>query len=282
MVLTEFGEFATLADARVARAAAQAKAAVAPPVLIAEPQEPAPAVATARPATDKRGSLVARTRPRTLAEVVGQPTAVAQLAAYVANPVPRALILAGDTGTGKTSAAWAIAADLGCDCNAIGDVGGGVYEIMAGEQRVKDLNTVWPLLWQKPFYSARGWKVLIINELETPSGTYERWWLDNLEALPPHTFIIFTTNSLDTLPRRLRSRCNVVKFRSSADDLLAAARELARKVYREETGTALSDSVLVDVLAEATVDGTISLRDVVQGLEPMIEAARATTKAVAQ
>src|SRR3990170_5029399 len=59
-----------------------------------------------------------RYRPRTLDEVVGNPTAVAELRRWAQSwgrgvPERRAVILQGDPGVGKTSAATALAGDMG-------------------------------------------------------------------------------------------------------------------------------------------------------------------------
>ena len=50
-------------------------------------------------------------RPKTLSEVVGQP--IGPLEEFARDPYPTCIALEGPTGTGKTSAAIALAADLG-------------------------------------------------------------------------------------------------------------------------------------------------------------------------
>src|SRR5256885_13025184 len=57
-------------------------------------------------------------RPKTLDEVVGNPTAIAELRKWAAawdkgRPDKRAVVLQGDPGIGKTSAALALANDMG-------------------------------------------------------------------------------------------------------------------------------------------------------------------------
>src|SRR5262249_7688652 len=79
-----------------------------------------------------RASLVDRYRPQTLAEICGQGPAMALLQAFAKAPYPAAFVFAGETGTGKTSAALALARDLGCvpdECEF-----GGIYTISAGDQ----------------------------------------------------------------------------------------------------------------------------------------------------
>ncbi|MDX1535017.1 MAG: AAA family ATPase, partial [Thermoplasmata archaeon] len=71
-------------------------------------------------------------RPRSLRDVAGNPTAVGQLEAWAkawetGRPRTRAVVLVGEPGIGKTSAALALAADMGW----------GVIEMNASEKRNK-------------------------------------------------------------------------------------------------------------------------------------------------
>src|SRR5262245_55365176 len=77
-------------------------------------------------------NLTEKYRPRTLADVVGQPWATEQLREFTANPVSCAFLFEGATGTGKTSAALALAHDLGVDIAA--GPPGGLHQIASGEQ----------------------------------------------------------------------------------------------------------------------------------------------------
>ncbi len=268
-------EYATWADAAEAQRAESAPVAVLdlPP---AEPDpvrapDPAPLTLTGNadpPA--KRLSLVAKHRPRTLADVVGQPEAVATLRALVADPYPCGIILAGATGTGKTSAAYALAADLGCDLGANPPEFGGVWSIPAGDQSADALREIWPKMWRIPFQSVNGWKVLIVNEVEQLNGTVERLWLDRLEEMPPRTVIVFTTNAPETLPARFVDRCTLIEFESAADKLQAAARALAAGIWREETGDEIPADVLQKVMDRSNVLGGMSFRRTVQALIPLL------------
>ena len=238
--------------------------------------EPEPLVLSApgpdRPA--RRQALTEKHRPRTLAQVMGQPEAVRRLSAFAAAPYPTAFVLAGDTGTGKTSAAWALAADLGCDIDAQPVEFGGVESIPSGEHTPAVLQDLWPKLWTMPFQSRDGWRVLIVNEVERIGGKVELLWLDRLEDMPSKLVIVFTTNDVSSLPDRFLDRCigGVIEFASAADDLGPAARDLAAAVWREETGGAIPPAVLEEVTTRAIRAGRLSFRRVVQALVPLIAA----------
>jgi len=179
MVTFEGKQYKDWAEARAA-VAAQVAAVVTPPAPIAEPALMAFTLSTepkSEPAR-KRQALTEKYRPHKLADLVGQSGAVAVLSAFCADPYPAAFIFAGESGTGKTSAAWALAADLGCNIDSAEF--GGVHSIPSGELNADTVRGVWGGLWQTPFDSVKGWKVLIINEVESLTGTVERLFLDRL------------------------------------------------------------------------------------------------------
>ena len=248
----------------------------APPQAVAALSSAGPLVELA-PASNKPEALTVRYRPRRLAQLQGQPEAVATLAEFIAAPYPCAFILAGATGTGKSSAAYALAGELGCDLTQ-GEFGG-VFSIPSGEHTAAALKETWPYLYSTPFYSARGWKVLIVNEVEELKAAIEQAWLDRLEDIPPKTVIVFTTNALDTLPDRFVDRCigGVLEFRASADDLAEPARALARSIWHAEVSQEIPADVLERVVKSSIRAGTISFRRIVQALVGPIMAAKART-----
>src|SRR5437763_1970603 len=66
-----------------------------------------------------------------LADVLGQPAVVSGLATFAAAPYPTSFLFAGESGTGKTSAAHALARELGIDADS--EEMGGLYEVPSGE-----------------------------------------------------------------------------------------------------------------------------------------------------
>lgn len=265
MVTFEGKEYANWAEAR----ASTRKPEPVPvaPVALLDP-EPVQVSIPTQDQPRRRQSLTERYRPRRLADVVGQPEIVAHLQALAADPYPCAIILAGETGTGKTSSAWALAADLGCNIDADPVEFGGVFSIASGEHNADTLRELWPTLWRIPFESEHGWKVVIVNECEAVNSTVERLWLDRLEELPPKTVIVFTTNNLASLPARFVDRCigGVLEFRAAADDLAEHGRALARSIWRTETGAEMPADVLDRVVTRSIQAGRMSFRRVVQNI----------------
>jgi replication-associated recombination protein RarA len=203
------------------------------------------------PAFASAGNLVTRYRPQTLAEVLGQPDVVAALRAFVASPYPAALLFHGESGCGKTSAAYALARDLGC---AVEEKElGGLCEIPSGSQSADQVREILHLLRFCPLMGS-GWRVLIVNECDRMSLPAETIWLDGLEHLPPKTVIVFTTNDLGRLSKRFRDRCEVYTFESATDKIGPWIQALARRVWQREVGQGecpALDSLGMPTLADA-------------------------------
>lgn len=200
-------------------------------------------------------SLTEKYRPRTLAQVVGQVAAVAALQAFVKRPMSGAFIFSGDTGTGKTSAAYALAADLGCDLKW------SVDSIASGEQTADAVRELSKKLCNIPMYGS-GWRAVIVNEADQMSKQAETVWLDVLESLPPCCVVIFTTNAAAKMSSRFRDRCMHLEFASDRASLEDAAIELAKVVWEGETGN--PGYPPMKYLVGAVEDERVSFRRVVQ------------------
>jgi replication factor C small subunit len=155
--------------------------------------------------------LIDAYRPRTVKDLVGQDAAVGELQDFLEDPHPCAFLFTGPTGTGKTSAALALARDLGVDM-AQGTFGG-LHHIPAGEQTAAAVGELREHLTLMT-WSGSGWKVAIIDEADTVHPTAAAKWLDVLDSdrLPRRTVFVFTTNNPGKLPARFRDRCQEVHF----------------------------------------------------------------------
>jgi replication-associated recombination protein RarA len=219
-----------------------------------------PAILEATPDT-RPLSLTEKYRPKTLAGLWGQPKVVQFLQRFARLPYSTALLFQGETGTGKTSAALVLAAELGCavDQSELG----GVWVIASGEQSADAVRETCRRMWQTPF-AGSGWKVVIVNEVDRMSAAAETIWLDRLENLPPRTVVVFTTNYPDKLSARLRDRCVRVEFESRAKRLVGPARDLLAAVWRAETGNAPDRPLLEGIVKDSIQSGQVSLRRAMQ------------------
>ena len=212
-------------------------------------------------ASSSAGPLTERYRPTSLDTLWGQEPVVKVLRKFVKAPYPAAFIFQGETGTGKTSAALALAAELGCRLDQ--HEFGGVNVVASGEQTAENVRDTWKRMWLTPL-TGSGWKVLVVNEADRMARPAEMIWLDCLENITPHTVVVFTTNDAQLLSQRFRDRCTRLAFESDADQQRASATAFAAAVWKAETGRKVPAGEPERIVAASEVDGQISFRRVVQ------------------
>ena len=209
------------------------------------------------------GSLVERYRPTRLDAIWGQAQVVKVLRRFAARPYPTAFVFEGGTGTGKTSAALALAAELGCDLAQ--KEFGGVRVIASGEQSADAVREAYRQMHNCP-WAGSGWKVVVVNEADRMARPAETIWLDVLEAIPGKTVIVFTTNEAGRLSQRFLDRCTRLAFESDAARLRASATAFASAVWKAETGKRPEAAKVQRLVQAAEADGQLSFRRVAQGL----------------
>ena len=176
-------------------------------------------------------SLVVKYRPRRLADVLGQLHVTEAMKNFTRAPYPTAFLFAGETGVGKTSAAIALAHELGVQVED--DELGGLYDLASGEQTGDSVRKIKAQLRLRPLFGS-GWRVLVVNECDRMSHGAEATWLDVLERIPEHVVIVFTTNVDNKLSRRFMDRCEFFHFTSETERLRPYLADLAKRVWKEE------------------------------------------------
>ncbi|HLX60305.1 MAG TPA: AAA family ATPase [Planctomycetota bacterium] len=175
--------------------------------------------------------LYEKHRPRTLSSVIGQNETVQSLLAQVASNAldGAAVMLLGPIGTGKTSIALALCADLGIDAMDIEQIGGDKCTIDFVNSTIES--------FALSCWSGKTWKALIVDEAHCMSAQARNAFLPYLEQLargyPKNRIVIFTSSEIETDLygnvqgpfEALASRCKVF---SLALDVEAAARHVAR------------------------------------------------------
>ena len=213
----------------------------------------------------KAGPLTERYRPPSLDAIWGQDEIVKFLCMFAAKPFSTAMLFEGETGTGKTSAALALDAALGCDLSQKPQEFGGVHSIASGEQTADAVRETCRLMWNSPF-SGSGWKVFVVNAADRMALPAETIWLDRLESLPAKTVVIFTTNNPERLSQRFKDRCTRLEFESDACKLRPAAERFVDAVWRAETGKTPDAAKVAQVVDAAQAGDRLSFRRIVQHL----------------
>jgi len=212
--------------------------------------------------------LTERYRPRDLATILGQPKVVKALQAFTRNPYSAAFLFEGETGTGKTSTAVALAAALGCQVDQADF--GGVTQVASGEQTAANVQETCQQLHNRPLLGS-GWRVVIVNEADKMTPGAEAIWLDRLEQLPRQTVVIFTTNFTERLPQRFLDRCQRLKFDHDPKRLSNLGSEFLKAVYLREAQKLPPPGLIEGIVKDVTQHGEFSFRRALQLLTPHVQ-----------
>ena len=186
--------------------------------------------------------LVEKYRPSSISEFVGIEDARLDAADLVRNPYKSAWYFVGASGTGKTTLALAIAAELGAE----------TIHVPSQSCTVDTVKQLRHRLASTPLFGC-GWWVVIVDEAEEMSAAAENAWLSLTDSTnrPENTIIIFTANGTDKLsnPDRFLSRCVVVRF--STHGLAKDATALLETIWEAETGSAANPPNFARIVKES-------------------------------
>ncbi|MBU1198164.1 replication factor C small subunit [Candidatus Micrarchaeota archaeon] len=166
-------------------------------------------------------------RPRSLSDVRGNPAAINQLKAFVANQNPPHLMFAGPAGSGKTSSALALAHDLFKDW-----VHQALLELNASDERgidvvrtkIKDFARTLPLA-SVPF------KIIFLDEADALTQDAQQALRRTMEKYSSNTRFILSCNYSSRIIEPLQSRCAVFRFSRLTDEDLKI---MAGHIIQEE------------------------------------------------
>ncbi|MBC7085846.1 MAG: replication factor C large subunit [Methanomethylovorans sp.] len=168
-------------------------------------------------------------RPKSLAEIVGNPAATNQLKAWAqqwleGKPEKKAVLLHGPAGVGKTSTAYALAIDMGweiIELNASDQRTGEVIERIAGS--ASKMSTLGG-------YSSK--RLIVLDEADNMHGTSDRGGTKAIGEIIQDTSqpILLIANDVYGIPSSIRSNVMEIKFNAlQTRSIVSALKQIAQK-----------------------------------------------------
>ena len=168
-----------------------------------------------------------RYRPKTLAEVVGNPAATKQLKSWAQQwlegiPEQRAVLLHGPAGVGKTSTAHALATDMNWE----------VIELNASDQRTADVieRVAGSASRMSTLNGISSKRLIVLDEADNMHGTSDRGGAKAIGDIIKSTGqpIVLIANDAYGIPSSVRSSSLDIKFNAlQARSMIPALKEIA-------------------------------------------------------
>jgi replication factor C large subunit len=193
-----------------------------------------------------------RYRPHHIRDLIGNIQVLQAMVSWAQSWSPRSrpLILYGKPGTGKTSAAHALAGDLGWD----------LIELNASDQRTKAvLEKVAGTSALTASLTGAKRKLIVLDEVDNLHGTADRGGAKALLEIIKKSRqpIILIANTLQDVPGELRSKCEPLQFRAiQARSLIPRLRFICSAEHLQCSDTFLSE---VAIRAEGDVRAAITM-----------------------
>jgi putative ATPase len=167
-------------------------------------------------------ALTERYRPHSIADFVGLSKPKAICAKLASNPFPSAWLFRGESGTGKTTMAMALAELIPAE----------LHHIPSQECNLENIERVRRTCQYVPVAGKR-MHLVLVDEADRMSDAAQVSLLSKLDStnFPPATIFIFTSNDSSRLEPRFLSRLRVIDF--SSYGIAAETADLLARIWRD-------------------------------------------------
>jgi len=204
-------------------------------------------------------------RPSSFDEFSGNKSAVASIQSVLSKPaddIPRAWLLTGDSGCGKTTMARIIAKELNCDESCF-------FEYNAANTR--GIDTIREVNTNSKFSPMAGdTKVYLFDEAHMITGVAVEALLKLIEDPPKNTYFIFATTNPEVLKKTLKSRCVSFHF---APLIKRDMKDLLISICDAENDPEFPEDVIDEIISasQGLVRAALQLLDMVFLMEDIDE-----------
>ncbi|MFH1789115.1 MAG: replication factor C small subunit [Candidatus Altiarchaeota archaeon] len=146
-------------------------------------------------------------RPKNLGEIIGQDEIVERLKAYVAEKSMPHLLFAGPAGTGKTTAAIAIASGL------FGDISHDWLELNASDERGIDVVRVKIKNFARTRPINGDFKIIFLDEADSLTSDAQNALRRTMESYTQTCRFILSCNYSSKIIEPIQSRCSIFRFK---------------------------------------------------------------------
>ena len=196
--------------------------------------------------------IITRYRPETFDEVLGHTAQIAALQRVLTSSSrPHAYLLTGPSGTGKTTLARIIGAELKAD----------VHEIDAASNNGVDAMRDLVEFSQHQAFTDTGIRLIIIDECHTLSKAAWQAILKLLEDPPDHLYLALCTTEDDKVPETVHTRCFATRLQPIAQQIISDYLSIIA-----ETEEWTPSQEIIDFAAEASDGSPRMALTILQGI----------------
>lgn len=174
-------------------------------------------------------SLYIKHRPKNFNEFVGNEEVVASLNSILSRHdcIPHVFLFEGDYGCGKTTLAYILAKELGCDEDEIQYMDIGTFRKVENADQIKEQIQYLPLSGKN--------KVYILDEIQTTTGSkFQESLLHTLEHPPDYVYFVICTTNISKINKGILSRSTIFSLRNyTIRELIRILKSVIEKEKKE-------------------------------------------------